>query len=62
MKSLEPKPLNNQLASSSFINLDFLLPHITHFDNNVSLSFLTLLDLHFQYFFYISNSMTTHFL
>ena len=37
-----PKLLNNPLASHSLINLDFLLPHIAHFDNQFipSCSFL----------------------
>ena len=35
-----PKLLNNPFASFSFINLDFLLPHIGHFDNNIVLPFL----------------------
>ena len=30
---LRPKLLNNPFTSCSFINLDFLLPHTTHFDN-----------------------------
>ena len=31
--------LNNLFASHSFINLDFLLPHIAHFDDKISLPF-----------------------
>ena len=35
-----PKLLNNLFVSCSFINLDFLLPHTAHFDNNTVLPFL----------------------
>ena len=37
---LIPKLLNNPFASCSFINLDFLLPHIAHFDDDIDLPFL----------------------
>ena len=37
---LIPKLLNNPLASCSFINPDFLLPHVAHFDDRIALSFL----------------------
>ena len=37
---LKLKLLNNPFASCSFINLDFLLPHTAHFDNNIDLPFL----------------------
>ena len=37
---LIPKLLNNPFASCYFINLGFLLPHTTHFDNNIGLPFL----------------------
>ena len=30
-----PKLLNNPLVSCSLINLDFLLPHLTHFGNTI---------------------------
>ena len=36
---LIPKLLNNPFASCYFINLGFLLPHTTHFDN-IGLPFL----------------------
>ena len=36
---LIPKLLNNPSASCSFINLDFLLPQIAHFDDSVTLHF-----------------------
>ena len=36
---LSPKLLNNHFPSCSFINLDFLLPHIAHFDDNINLPF-----------------------
>ena len=37
---LRPKILNIPLASCSFINSDFLLPHTTHFYDSIVLSFL----------------------
>ena len=37
---LSPKLLINPFASCSFINLDFLLPHAAHFDDNIVLPFL----------------------
>ena len=37
---LKLKLLNNPFASCSFINLDFLLLHTAHFDNNIDLPFL----------------------
>ena len=36
---LIPKLLNNSFASCFFVNLDFLLPHTTHLDNNIGLPF-----------------------
>ena len=35
---LRPR-LNNPIASCSFINLYFLLPHTAHSDNNIGLPF-----------------------
>ena len=32
--------LNNPFVSCSFVNLDFLLPHIAHFDDKIGLPFL----------------------
>ena len=37
---LRPKLLNIPLASCFLINLDFLLPHIAHFDNIIVLPLL----------------------
>ena len=37
---LTPKQLSNPFASCSFTNLDFLLPHTAHFDDNIGLPFL----------------------
>ena len=37
---LIPRLLNNPPASCSLINLDFLVPHIVHFDNSVVLLLL----------------------
>ena len=39
---LIPNLLNNPLASCYLINLDFLLPHIAHFDNIMNLPLLVL--------------------
>ena len=36
---LRRRLINNPFASCSFINLDFLLPHTTHFDNYIVLPF-----------------------
>ena len=36
---LRSELLNIPFASCSFINLDFLLPHKAHFDDNIILSF-----------------------
>ena len=38
--NLRPKLLNNPLASCVLLNLDFLLPHIVHFDNIIVLPLL----------------------
>ena len=38
---LKPKLLNIPFASCSFINLDFLVPHIAHFNSNSVLPLLT---------------------
>ena len=37
---LKPKLLNNPFGSCSFTNLDFLLPHAAHFNDNIDLPFL----------------------
>ena len=37
---LLPRLLNNPFASCFLINLDFLLPHIAHFDNIIILPLL----------------------
>ena len=37
---LIPRLLNNHFAFSSFINLDFLLPHAAHVDDSITLPFL----------------------
>ena len=49
--------LNNPFASCLLINLDFLLLHIAHFDNIISLPLLKLVDLCFLYIFYTLSSM-----
>ena len=47
---LTPKLLNSPFASWFSINLDFLLPHVAHFDNVIALSLLVLETLGFNYF------------
>ena len=37
-----PKLLNNSIASCSFTNLDFLIPHTAHFDDKNGLPSLVL--------------------
>ena len=51
---LIPKLLKNPFASYSFINLDFLQPETTHFDDKVNLPFLVfiILYLYFSYVFF----------
>ena len=39
---LIPSLLNNPFASCFLINLDFLVPHIAHFDNIIRLPLLVL--------------------
>ena len=45
---LKPKLLNSHFASWFLINLDFLLPHISHFDNIVFLPLLEFETLEFM--------------
>ena len=45
--NLRPKLLNNPLPSCSLINLDFLLPHIVHFNNSIVLPLLVFETLGF---------------
>ena len=52
-----PNLLNNPLASCFLINLDFLLPHIAHFDNIISLPLLVLETCGFM-FLYISYTLS----
>ena len=49
---LIPKLLNNP-ASYSFINLDFLLPHIAHFDDKANLPFLVFIILTSIFFVFL---------
>ena len=49
---LIPNLLNNPLASCLLINLEFLLPHIAHFDNIISLPLLVLETCGFMFFVY----------
>ena len=61
---LRPKLLNIPFASFSFINLDFLLLHTAHFDNNIVLPFLVFntFKLHFLYFSCTLDNMSTCFI
>ena len=47
-----PNLLNNPFASCLLINLDFLLPHIAHFDIIISLPLLVLETCGFMFFVY----------
>ena len=49
---LIPKLLNSRFASWFLINLDFLLPHIAHFDNIIDLPLLVPEIFSFFYIFY----------
>ena len=51
--ALIPRLLNNPFASRFLINIDFLLPHMAHFDNIIVLPILVaeILDQYSQYFF-----------
>ena len=55
---LRPKLLNIPFASCSFINLDYLVPHIEHFDNNILLPLLVFKTFGFilSVFFYTLNN------
>ena len=57
---LRLKLLNIPLASCSFINLDFLQPHILHFDNNIlpSLVFETFVFMLSVFFYPLDNKIT----
>ena len=46
---LRPKLLNNPFPSCSFINLDFLLPHTGHFDDNIVLPFFVFNTFEFTF-------------
>ena len=49
---LRPKLLNNPFASCSFINFNFLPPHIAHFDDNIVVPFLVFNT--YEYIFSVS--------
>ena len=61
---LRPKLLNIPFASCSFINLDFLLPNIAYFDDNIVLPFLVFktLELKLLSFFCTSNNISVCFM
>ena len=48
---LIPNLLNSPFASWFLMNLDFLLPHIAHFDNIITLPLLVLETCGFIFFF-----------
>ena len=56
---LRPNLLNNPFASCFLINLDFLLPHIAHFNNSIILPIIVLetCGFSFLYISYTLNSM-----
>ena len=56
---LIPKLLNRPFAFWFLINLDFLLPHIAHFDNIIALPLLVfeIFEFMFLVFFYTLNNM-----
>ena len=61
----KPKLCNNPFASCSFINLDFLLSRIAHFDDNINQSFLVsniFESIFFVSFFCTLNNMSTCFI
>ena len=55
---LRPELLNIPFASCSFINPDFLLPHIAHFDHNIVLPLLVFktFGIMFSVLFYTLNN------
>ena len=54
---LIPNLLNNPFASCLLINLNFLLPHIAHFDNITNLPLLVL-DICRSIFLYVSYTLS----
>ena len=61
---LRPILLKKPFASYSFINLNFLLPHIAYFDDNIVLPFLVFntFESIFSIFFYTLNNISTCFI
>ena len=60
---LRPKLLNNPFASFSFINLDFLLSHAAHFDNNIVLPFFVFITFEFTFYLFCTlNNFSTCFI
>ena len=60
---LRSELLNIPLASCFLMNLDFLLPHIAYFDNNIILQLLVCETLGFMFsvFFYTLNNKMVFF-
>ena len=60
---LRPRILDNPFVSCSFINLDFLLPHTAHFDNNIVLPLVVFRTFRYilSVFFYTLNNKITLF-
>ena len=60
---LRPKLPNNTFASCFLTNLNFLLPHTAHFDDNVGLPLLVLISFKFTLFvFFCSVKISQHIL
>ena len=57
---LIPNLLNNPFASCFLIKLEFLLPHITHFDNITILPLLVLETCGFMFFVYFLHFKQYH--
>ena len=60
---LRPKLLNSPFASLVLVNLDFLLPHSVHFDNNIVLPLLAFETLEFVFcIFFKPHAIRFHFI
>ena len=55
---LRPKLIHIPISSCFLINLDFLRPHIAHFDNIIVLPLLVFETLGFLYFLYFFYTLT----
>ena len=57
---LRPKLLNIHFVSCSLINLDFLLLHRAHFDDNIVLPFLVFNTFEFTFSVFFVTSIFQH--